>query len=278
MDFRTKTVNILILQVLFIILFTSCKEAVPPLQLSDLKFNQIDWYSWIYNDKEALIANEIDTMFLIYDPISTINYYTFRRDTVGYYVYDNNGRLLEKQLFCMDIPNDKFQYDSVGLLKKYRHRSDFIDEQEIIHRFVPDSLLLYQYRCYDQKPKYEIQFKFDKQGKVLEEKGGWINSDYYYITVYEYNLSGKPIYMQIKEYDAGKEVEGGCGYRNYFYTNDKLDSIYNVLSIIRREYPNKQQIPIKLYYDERGLCYRQDDGNGLVVNCIYKQRERNDKK
>lgn len=284
MDFRIKKVNILFCKcfLLFILLFVSCKKVTRPLELSDLKFNQVDWYSMIYNDKEILAANQIDTMFLILDPNSEINSYStswyngipYQTDTVGYYVYDDNGRILETQLFTLFVPNDKYQYDSVGLLKEYRHESDYGDRQEISHRFVPDSLLLYQYRYYDLKPEFEIKFKFDKQGKILEEKGGWIkNSDYYSRTIYEYNHSGKPVYMQTKEYEGGKEVEGGCGYRNYFYTNDKLDSIYIVLSIIRGGIPDGK--PMKLYYDERGLCYLKDSGYGRIINCVYKQRERN---
>jgi len=281
MDFRTKKVNILIVQIFFILLFASCKEAIRPLQLSDLKFEQVDEYQLIYNDKEILSANKIDTMFMILDPNSGTESYSRSwyngalhwTGTIGYYVYDKNGRILETQLFGWDYPSNKYQYDSVGLLKEYLHESDYRDRQKIRHRFVPDSLLLYQYRYYDLKsnPAYEILFKFDKRGNVLEEKAGWTDEDFRHKTIYEYNQSGKLIYTQSARYENDKEEEDTHRYRHYFYTNDKLDSVYNVLPI----YINPGKRLIKLYYDERGLCYRQDR-YGVITNCIYKQRERDD--
>ncbi len=165
---------------LFFLLFVSCKEITRPLEVSDLKLNQTDLsYPWIYNNKEILAINKIDTMFLVVTPdsgrrqcsrwINDVEYWT---DTIGYYAYDEDGRLLERHIFCM-FSSDKFQYDSVGLLKGYQHSSDIGNKEKICHHFVSDSLLLYQHR-YDysdsNKAYVSIQFKFDKQGKILEEK------------------------------------------------------------------------------------------------------------
>jgi hypothetical protein len=93
---------------IFIVLFlASCKEKTRPLELSDLMLDKsllFDYSSGIYNEREALAVNRIDTMFLIYDQSVPETYLSWRMgrltDTAGYYVYDDNGRILETQLFC----------------------------------------------------------------------------------------------------------------------------------------------------------------------------------
>jgi hypothetical protein len=185
------------------------------------------------------------------------------------------------KLNCFVTPNNKYQYDSVGLLKEYQYISDYSDKRKINHRFVPDSLLLYQYHYYHYDPDilyyhytpdttfcFGIQFKFDKQGKVLEEKAGWSDEIYYWRTIYKYNQAGQPVYLQTMRY-GGEEKEEEAGHQDYFYTDGKLDSIVSAWSIV---YGGGSE-PTKLYYDERGLCYRQNRRGDIIINCIYKQRE-----
>ena len=261
-----------------VLLFASCTSR--PLQLSDLEFEPVYDY-WVYNSKEALIANQIDTMFLIIDPnseeklnlISWNNDVPYRTDTFEYYVYNENGRVVEIQCFSAFYENDKFQYDSIGLWKEYRHFSDYKDRQIFSYRFVPESLLLYRYHYDYNKPDSVFaytQFKFDKQGKILEKKSGRsdsFESDYYDKTIYKYNDLGQLLYVQTTM-DVGSIEEEEYGHQNYFYTEDKLDS---VISQIAQKYGGGAK-PSKLYYDEQGLCYQVIKGN-RTINCIYKQRK-----
>jgi hypothetical protein len=302
MDYRTErqipTLKIpFIGYFMFIILFlASCKETTRPLELSDLKFNPADWCVSVYNNKEVLIANRVDTMFLIYDQKSEIR---GEEDTAAYYVYDKNGRLLEMRdragwgrvawngASRFEWPDQKWdwgrifylKYDSIGLLIGYLDITDIAIREGMSYRFDPDSLLLYQCRhdiddchsvndfyhsdCFDleSEPYFCSQFKFDKQGKILEEISG-------YTTIYKYNKSGQPIYKLTMQNGAEEEKEEIVR-RSYFYTGEKLDSVVHVLS---EDYGGKSE-PMRLYYDERGLCYRQKCGNGAVINCVYKRRE-----
>ena len=236
-----------------ILLFASCTSR--PLQLSDLKFVDNRWL--VHNPKEALIANRIDTMFLIIDS-----------DTLEYYVYDENGRILENTELLPWYTKYKFQYDSVGLLKAdWYYHAGYIEENKISYRFEPDSLLLYQYRYYEQDSDSELyffaQFKFDKQGKVLEQNGyqkGRLVSK----TIYEYNSLEQPIYIRAIHGSDSTAFEEKWNI-SYFYTNGKLDSV------ISTWYYDDYK-PKKMYYDERGLCYRLIAGN-RITNCVYKQRK-----
>jgi hypothetical protein len=243
-----------------------------PLQLSDLKFDSEDSYNLVYNTKEALIANRVDTMFLIYGQSAESGN---RSDTAEYYVYDSNGRVLERRQLCTLCSNIRYKYDSIGFLTERIYDTDYQEWNKMSYHFEPDSLLLHQY-YYDLKdpvadsltlePFFHTQISFDKKGLVLEEKSGWYGEGYITKTVYKYNSSAQPISMKTTEhYSDSKEDE--YGHRDYFYTKGKLDSVVSRLAVRYGGLPE----PLKMYYDERGLCYRLID-NGHIINCVYKLR------
>jgi len=231
-----------------VILFASCTQK--PLQLSDLKFNALDDYL-VFNSKEALIANRVDTMFLIQE-----------KDTIEFYVYDENGQIVEAQQICFMGSNNKYKYDSIGFLIEQIHDSDYYEALKMSYRFEPNSLMLYREyygECRDSTfsfygSDYTLQFKFDKQGKVLEKK----RSDYK--TIYKYNQSEQLIEIQTFQEDSIM-----YGYQNYFYSNNKLDSVVSCRLIV-------EVLPKTMYYDDRGLCYRIIK-YGVNTDCIYKQRK-----
>jgi hypothetical protein len=129
-----------------------------------------------------------------------------------------------------------------------------------------DSLQFYDdYIKKNSKYYYGTQFKFDKQGKVLEKKGGWSDEGYNHKTIYKYNSLGQPTYVQTVFHSDSTDI----GYRNYFYTNGKLDSVFSQMPIMYGGVID----PEKMYYDDRGLCYRQVRPRGDIINCIYKQRK-----
>jgi hypothetical protein len=279
----------IIFQVFIIFLLASCTSH--PLQLSDLQLDHLErHYDLVYNPREALIYNRVDTMFLTNDKINSMPPELKR----PYYIYDENGRPVDIYIGGGWGRAVYSKYDSVGLVTGHMWVSDIVWIEEMSYRFEPDSLLLYQYRrgrnghyrgyssvldfrnpdypTVDEEPIYYSQIRFDKQGKVLEEKQSSIDSIKYptkSITTYKYNDSEQLVYIQEATHYPGGKVEEDIR-RHYYYTNGKLDSIITHLSEKYTGYTNQS---IKMYYDERGLCHRMVDEYGWVVNCVYKQRK-----
>lgn len=259
---KTTYINALIFATFFLLACTS-----ESLQISDLVFDDFDDdYSTAYNPQEALIKHQIDTMFLIADT----NFFNQKsNETLWIYTYNENGKISETEHFGLGWTHNIYTYDSLLFLQGMQSFSDIILNYSMNYQFASDSLILHQYMFdigHDKSSKlYRYnQLKFDKQGRILNKTYTQNNKTEYEIT-YKYNESGKIIYSETKSND-----QTIFGYREYFYTNNKLDSI------ISTPWAMDGNDKIKLYYDERELCSHiisTTIRGDMMLNCVYKDRK-----
>ena len=245
-----------------------CKQK-PLLEIQDLKFVNID--------KNAIVLNQIDTTYLISD----FKLYGYgRTDTFGYNVYDLRGNLIVEWRNNGGWGyNIDFSYDSNDLVIYKAYDTDFLRRFNITYKYIPDSLLLYQYWsdgdpyclfyfnekgilvnslqfAYDDGNGSETRsvYNYDNSGKLIEK----IDSGYDY-RIYEMKFRRKIHGNEISSFNSTK----------YFYTGQKPDSLITTYYI--QDNP-KNNYTSKTYFNESGLRYKTILMDTIITTYLHKSR------
>ncbi len=238
------------------------------LEIQDLKFVNIE--------KNAIVLNQIDTTYLISD----FKLYGYgKTDTFGYNVYNKRGNLITEWRYgFMGPPMSTYLYDSNDLVVHKEYSTDYWLRFDVTYKFIPDSLLLYQYWS-DGAPV--SCFWFNEKGLLIRSKdnihGGWASE---IISTFEYDDGNnlvrkveKPNYRRVEELELRKNYfeRGISSYdiTEYFYNGQKLDSVITKYYI---EDNPQNNYTSKTYFNESGLRYKTILMDTIITTYLHKSR------
>ncbi len=154
-------------------LIISCNKD-QSIEIKDLNFSDLN--------QQAIFKNKIKTSYLISD-FDSGN--LKKKDTIAVITYNQHG-YTENEYWKSSFYNTKitYDYDSLELLIKKKHSTDFVSTFNYNYQFKSDSLLLYKnYTKQSHKDinnlkiKTSAVYKFNKNG-VLIEKYQYQDDDY----------------------------------------------------------------------------------------------------
>ncbi|SNR15970.1 hypothetical protein [Tenacibaculum jejuense] len=242
------------------ILLLNCTNS-NQLKIQDLKFPDVN--------EKSIRKNNVKEIYKIAG--SDFGQYQ-KNDTISILKYNIQGKLINeyiiiiKALYSYDV---SYQYDSLNLVSKKIHSSDFTNEFDFVYELKPDSLLLYQkyksptYKNISGKiPVISGTFKFNKQGYLIE-KSQYENNDFdagrRYITQYTYDslhqLLSEKKFLDLSIIKDSANYNYYTSYKNtvkYYYTDQKIDSAIQVFYYLDND-RNKTNETYRILYDNNGL-------------------------
>lgn len=244
-----------ITSIILITLLLCCKKK-NQLKINDLNFSKVD--------EKSIQKNNIKETYLI--AASDFGQYQ-KNDTISVLKYNKHGKLINEYIRTKAFHNYNvsYQYDSLNLITKKIHSSDFTNEFDFVYELKPDSLLLYQkyknqiYKNITGKiPVISGTFKFNKQGYLIE-KSQYENNDFNagrkYITQYTYDslhqLLSEKKFLDLSIISDSANYNYYTSYKNilkYYYTDRKIDSVIQFFY-----YKNKTNETYRILYDKNGL-------------------------
>jgi hypothetical protein len=254
----------------FILTILSCQKK-SNLEIRDLDFSNIN--------QPSILKNGIKKTYLIAGSDYT---YALKKkgDTLGLHEYNSFGYLIKKHVYQgFGSYYINREYDSLNLVIKKNHYTDFNAEFNYNYEFIADSLILYKkYDLTDYKlnarayPKISGRFEFNEKGLILN-KSQYQDNDYRtgksYITTYSYNSKDQLISEKIT-LDLNRIPEGMDEY-GFYKSNISYNYIEgNIQSAnIKHHYKSRgrgELIDIKkVFYDNKGLVIKEILQDSLII-------------
>ena len=260
--------------IIIIVLFPTCSSK--EMRIEDLKFNEVEKY--------FIKKNNVRESIISYDTAALKNF-TFTKSSrwdykqllefckngigTGIIKYDTNGNIISHYIREIMGTDQKFIYDSLGLLTRKIYDTDFRAEYSLRYNYDPKKRELFQiWEQIDRKDS--TTYRFNSKGFIISENGHFhddksIERTYEKTYSYEKDTLKKTITFYVNDYHKMIKSE-----ENYFYKSNIINQIetkYSYSTINNLDYYPGIIKSIK-QFDNKGLPVRLIETNENKIEII----------